>query len=83
MTALKGYINGNTIVAEDAVPDSFDGKEVIITILDTSRKNEKRGTKKYTDDDVKDAFGMWKNHSDSENVEEYVRNLRKGRHFDI
>lgn len=83
MTALKGYVSGGTIVAEDAVPDSYDGKDVIITILDTSRKNKKRIAKKYTDEDVKAAFGMWKNHSDSEHVEEYVRNLRKGRHFDI
>lgn len=26
-------------------------------------------------------FGMWKNHSQSESVEDYVRNLRKGREF--
>lgn len=56
---------------------SYDGKDVIITMLDTSRKNKKRIAKKYTDDDVKAAFGMWKKHSDSENVEEYVRNLRR------
>ncbi len=24
-------------------------------------------------------FGMWKNHDQSQNVDEYVRNLRKGR----
>lgn len=33
--------------------------------------------------DVQDSFGMWKNHVDSEDVEEYVRNFRKRRHFDI
>jgi len=26
-------------------------------------------------------FGMWKNHTESESVEDYVRNLRKGRKF--
>ncbi len=26
-------------------------------------------------------FGMWKSHNDSESVEDYVRNLRKGRKF--
>ncbi len=26
-------------------------------------------------------FGMWRSHNDSESVEDYVRNLRKGRKF--
>ena len=26
-------------------------------------------------------FGLWKNHEDSNNVEDYVRDLRKGRQF--
>lgn len=29
------------------------------------------------------AFGMWKNHKESEDVEEYVRKLRKGRFDDL
>ena len=85
MTAVKGYIQGNNVIADDFLFDSFDGKEVIITILDSFKKKTKKTTKNkiYTSDDVKDAFGMWKDHADSENVEEYVRSLRKGRHFDI
>jgi prevent-host-death family protein len=26
-------------------------------------------------------FGLWKDHTDTENVEDYVRNLRRGRQF--
>jgi prevent-host-death family protein len=26
-------------------------------------------------------FGLWKDHQNNENVEDYVRNLRKGREF--
>lgn len=38
---MKGYVSGGAIVAECEVPDSFDGKDVIITMLDTLYKNEK------------------------------------------
>lgn len=52
MTALKGYINGNTIVAEEAVPDSFDGKEVIITILDKDFEEKKQAGNAQKNDSV-------------------------------
>ncbi len=85
MLAVKGYVKGNSIVADDFLPDSFDGKEVIITVLDSFRKSsgQLEMKKKYTESDVEEAFGLWKNHKDSEDVERYVRALRKGRHFDI
>ena len=85
MTAVKGYIQGNNIIADDFLLDSFDGSEVIITILDSFKKKSKKAAKNkiYTSDDVKDAFGMWKDHTASEDVEDYVRSLRKGRKFDI
>lgn len=86
MVAVKGFINGNTVVADDFLGNLYDGKEVIITILDTIRPKKKEvsvSPKKYTAADVKEAFGLWKDHKESENVAEYVRKLRKGRHFDI
>lgn len=85
MLSVKGYVSGNSIVADDFLPDSFDGKEVIITVLDSFRKpsGQHAMKKRYTESDVEEAFGLWKNHEDSENVEEYVRTLRRGRHFDI
>ena len=86
MVALKGFINGNTVVTDGVLGNLYDGNEVIITILDTIRPKKKAApskTKNYTADDVKEAFGLWKDHKESENVAEYVRNLRKGRQFDI
>ncbi|MCL2243856.1 MAG: type II toxin-antitoxin system prevent-host-death family antitoxin [Treponema sp.] len=34
-----------------------------------------------TDDTENDLFGIWKNRNDLENVEQYVRDMRKGRKF--
>ena len=51
MTALKGFVNGHTVVADDFLGNMYDGKEVIITILDTFRNKKKTKavkTKKYT-----------------------------------
>lgn len=85
MTAVKGYVRGNVVVAEDFIAPEFDGKDVVITILDTSHAfSEKCENKKqYTDTDIEGAFGMWSDHAEKENVAEYVRSLRQGRHFDI
>ena len=84
MLSLRGYINDGSIIAEDSLPAFFNGKEVIITILDSfKRHTEQARPKKYTDEDVDVAFGIWKNHNDSANVDEYVRQVRRGRNFDI
>ncbi len=85
MLAVKGYVNGGNIVADDFLPPSFNGKEVIITFLDSFRRAApvESKVKKYTDDDTEEAFGLWKSHNEAENVEEYARTLRRGRHFDI
>jgi prevent-host-death family protein len=34
-----------------------------------------------TDNDETSIFGLWKDHEQIENVEDYVRGLRKGRQF--
>lgn len=85
MVALKGYVSGGSIVADGAVSPAFDGKEVIITILDSFRKTSGNvaGKKRYTAEDAEGAFGMWKNRADIVDVEKYARNIRKGRTFDI
>ena len=50
MIALKGFVNGNTVVADDFLGNLYDGKEVIITILDTfhSKQIKKSDKKSYT-----------------------------------
>ncbi len=46
-------------------------------------KEEKLENEKKYDTAINEAFGLWKNHDNSVSVDEYVRNLRKGRQFDI
>jgi len=37
--AVKGYVSGNTVIAESSI-SGYSGQNVIITILDSSVKNE-------------------------------------------
>lgn len=85
MISLKGYVKGNAVIADGFIGNIYDGKEVIVTILDSFRSKKKKtaAKKRYTAEDAKAAFGLWKNHSDSENVPEYVISMRRGRRFGI
>ena len=85
MRAMTGYVSKGSIVADDMVSPALDGKEVIITILDSFRWPAEREVHRqaYTADDIKEAFGLWKDHEDSAAVADYVRTIRKGRHFDF
>ena len=40
----------------------------------------KNKSKNIKNEDIS-MFGIWKDHEDYENVDDYVRNLRKGRQF--
>ena len=75
MISLKGYVKGNAVVADGFIGNIYDGKEVIVTILDSFRSKKKKVAAK--------TFGLWKNHSESENVSEYVSSMRRGRRFGI
>lgn len=81
MTAVKGYVRGNVVVAEDFIAPEFDGKDVVITILDSSHAfSEKCENKKqYTDTDIEGAFGMWSDHAEKENIKQNFLSDRK--HF--
>ena len=59
------------------------GQEIIITYRGKALARivpmrDMNATKK---DQSEDLFGMWKDKTDIENVETYVRTLRKGRQF--
>jgi prevent-host-death family protein len=60
------------------------GTEVIITIRGKKRarlvpyKSAGRNSDLETDDEI---FGLWKDRTDTESVDAYVRTLRKGRSF--
>jgi prevent-host-death family protein len=60
-----------------------NGEEVTVTFRGKAlakivpiKKKHKAGEKEEIS-----IFGMWKNHDDIKNVDEYVRELRKGRRF--
>ena len=93
MLAVNGYYDGNVCLIEERV--SKKPQKVIITFLDDSVQNEERSSsreenlqalkevQKLYDSATDEAFGLWKNHDNSISVDEYVRNMRKGRKFDI
>ena len=93
MLAVNGYYDGNVCLVEEKV--SKKPQKVIITFLDDfSQKKEKSSSREeklqalkevqsFYDSAVDEAFGLWKKHDNSVSVDEYIRNIRKGRQFDI
>ncbi len=39
--------------------------------------------KTYTEEDARDAFGLWKDREDCADVAEYARRVRRGRNFAV
>jgi len=69
MLAVKGIIQGNTVVVEDENLEKYNGKDVIVTILDypyRQRKQEKISLDKFV---IATERG--------ENADEYVKELRE------
>lgn len=42
MVAVRGIIQGNTVIVEDEDIKRYDGKDVIVTILDYPYKQQKK-----------------------------------------
>ena len=57
----------------------------LLRVMDSQSAIDKT-TEKNTDEKMRSAAlglaGLWKNHDNELSVEETVRNMRKGRHFD-
>ena len=84
MYAVGGYINGNAVIANESI-SSYEGYEVIITILDTMKEKKKDDFQTSLEEKRKIALqlaGLWKDHNDDRTVDEVVRSMRKGRSFD-
>ena len=70
--------------AKDFLRRAMHGEEVVITyrgrprakIIPVSQPSQRKAISKQND-----FCGMWKDRKDMEDVEAYVRNLRKGRKF--
>ena len=86
MYSLSGMVNGNTIIASENLR-AFEGRRVIITILDDTVKFSTQALQTIKDSERKAAArelaGMWKTHNSTETVDDMVRNLRRGRSFGI
>ena len=48
MISFKGYVEGNSVVADGFIGNIYDGKEVIVTILDSFRSKKKKVAAKKT-----------------------------------
>lgn len=83
MHAISGYIDGNAVIANESI-SSYEGCNVIITILDTTRnkQSENQITDDYKRSIARNLAGLWKDHDNGATVEETVRTMRKGRSFD-
>lgn len=69
MLALKGVIQGNAVVIEDEDIRSYEGKDVIVTILDYPYKKVKKKV------DLKKYVGRGEKLFQSD-AQEYIREMR-------
>lgn len=69
MLAVKGIIQGNTVVIEDEDIKKYDGKDVIVTILDFPYREQ---TQKV---DLKKYMGRGEKLFQSD-AQEYIREMR-------
>lgn len=85
MLSVNGYYDGNVCVLKDKVSEK--PQEVIVTFLGKKVPHIKveslKSKSKKIDSAIDEAFGIWADHDNSVSVDEYVRNMRKGRKFDI
>lgn len=84
MYSLSGLVNGDTIMTNESL-HAFEGRRVIITILDDTIEESSQSTQKQLDSKkaaARELAGMWKTHNPTGTVDDMVRGLRRGRWFD-
>ena len=69
LAAVKGIVQGNTVVIEDDDIREFDGAEVIVTVLNYSQKENKKVPVDW------DSFVLPSERG--KNVDEYMREMRE------
>ncbi|MCM1256853.1 MAG: hypothetical protein NC307_03270 [Roseburia sp.] len=70
---VKGIVRGNTVVIEDDNIQEYDGTEVIVTMLEYRKKQQKQQKQKPPID--WESFRMPSERGD--NVEEYMKEMRE------
>lgn len=69
LAAVKGIVQGNTVVIQDDDIREFDGAEVIVTVLNYSQKENKQAPVDW------DSFVLPSERG--KNVDEYMREMRE------
>ena len=69
LPAVKGVVQGNTVIIEDDDIREYDGAEVIVTLLNHPLKKEKKATVDWDSFVIPSERGQ--------NVDEYMREMRE------
>ena len=83
LTAVSGYIEDNKVIVEENITE-WQGRNVIVTILDSAWDGQASKDTQKTDDEKKkkaalELAGLWKDHENELSVDDMVRNMRRGR----
>ena len=86
MYAVNGFINDNTVITDENIL-RFEGRRVIITILDSKidevyEAEQLEAEKKIRRNAALGLAGLWKSHDNTVSVDKIVRGLRRRRQFD-
>ena len=81
MSELTGYINDSRVVVKNVDLRAFEGRKIILTILDSTESTSEK--KSLSDEVINKYRGDWESFNDGVSVEETVRSMRKGRRFDF
>lgn len=83
MLAVNGYYDGNVCLIKEKITQK--PQKVIITFLNEDIIQEEK--KHFSEEEklkaLEEVQELWKNHDNSMSVDEYIRNMRQGRKFDI
>ena len=86
LTSLNGYIENNKVIVNENIT-SWQGRNVIVTILDSLRNGQSSVPEDNIDEDSRKKAaiglsGLWKEHDNTVSVDKTVRDMRRGRIFD-
>lgn len=69
LAAVKGIVQGNTVIIEDDDIRNYDGAEVVVTVLNYPQRKEKKASIDWDSFVVPSERGK--------NVDEYMREMRE------
>ena len=73
LAAVKGIVQGNTVIIEDDAIRNYDGAEVVVTVLNYPQRKEKKASIDWDSFVVPSERGK--------NVDEYMKEMRENDRF--